>query len=75
MANSANVYFETDQTFDEENRADRGNLKKRAMRALALKIKDAGFDSLMEVRDPSIAHACFRMLKTDNRWTMKRVKA
>jgi hypothetical protein len=68
------VHIDAPQAFIEDNRKSKGDLKKRAMRALAAQCKDEAFACLSEVSDPSLAHACFRILMTDGQWKIGKVK-
>lgn len=73
MAN-IRVHISAPHSFFEENRAKKGELKKRAMRALAAQIHDEAFGCLTEVGDPAIADQCFRILMTDGQWKIGKVK-
>ncbi len=68
------VHLSSPHNFHEENRLKKGELKKRAMRALAAQCKDEAFSCLQEVNDPAIADQCFRILMTDGQWKIGKVK-
>lgn len=68
------IHISAPQQFHDENRASKGELKKRAMRALAARCRDEGFACLSEVSDPAIANQCFRILMTDGQWKIGKVK-
>lgn len=72
---SIRVHISAPQSFHDENHEKKGDLKKRAMRALAAQIKDEAFSSLQEVSDPAIAHQCFRILMTDGSWKIGKVRS
>lgn len=71
---STRIHIAVPQQFIEDNKASRGELKKRAMRVLAAKCKDEAFASLYEVADPQLADACFRILMTDGQWKIGKVR-
>lgn len=74
MASNVRIHIAAPQQFHDDNRAHKGELKKRAMRVLAAKCKDEAFSTLQEVSDPAIADACFRILMTDGQWKIGKVK-
>jgi hypothetical protein len=53
------IFLNADSRFHEENRAAKGKLKIRAMRALAVRTKEA----LEEVNDPNCADVHFDILQ------------
>lgn len=68
------VHIAAPHQFHEENRKEKGALKKRAIRALAAQCKDEAFSCLYEVGDPAIADQCFRILMTDGQWKIGKVR-
>lgn len=66
------VHLSAPDAFFRENRAKKGELKKRAMRLLAARCKDEAFNVLQEVGDPQLADACFRILMTDGQWRIRK---
>lgn len=68
------IHIAAPHEFHEENRKNKGELKKRAMRVLAQHCKDEAFGCLSEVADPSIADQCFRILMTDGQWKIGKVR-
>ena len=61
MSKTTMVYFATDSAFEEDNSKKRGALKKRALQALSAKLQEV----VAETTNPSIANACFRILRQE----------
>jgi len=74
IMSSTKIHISAPHEFHEDNRAARGDLKKRAKRVLAARCKDEAFSSFEEVSNPAVAHQCFRILKTDGQWKIGKVK-
>lgn len=74
MPKPVRVHIAAPHQFHEDNRAAKGDLKKRAMRVLAAKCRDEAFSSLQEVSDPALADACFRILMTDGQYKIGKVR-
>lgn len=66
------IFLHADSRFHDENRAAKGKLKQRALRALAIRTKEA----LEEVNDPAYADVTFTVLQQEGSqgWMLRKEK-
>lgn len=66
------IFLHADSSFHDENRAEKGKLKIRALRALAIRTKEA----LEEVNDPARADVHFTVLRQEGSksWMLRKQK-
>lgn len=66
------IFLNADSRFHEQNREEKGKLKVRALRALAIRTKEA----LEEVNDPAMADVHFDVLQQEGskNWMLRKQK-